>query len=101
MRDSANDLLLSVVSVWEIGIKVSIGRLPVPLPLDPFIPDQIAHNRTQLLPLELAHTLAVSMLPLHHRDPFDRMLITQAQQEGLAMIRADPWFDAYGVQRIW
>ena len=97
----SNELLLSVACVWEIAIKVSIGRLPIPEPLDTFIPAQLRINRIGLLPIELRHTLKVASLPLHHRDPFDRLLIAQALAEGLPIVSADPAFDSYPVQRLW
>jgi PIN domain nuclease of toxin-antitoxin system len=97
----SNELLLSVACLWEIAIKVSIGRLPIPEPLDTFIPEQLRINRIGLLPIELRHTFEVTRLPLHHRDPFDRMLIAQALAEGLPIVSADPAFDNYSVQRLW
>jgi PIN domain nuclease of toxin-antitoxin system len=96
-----NDLVLSVASTWEIAIKVSIGRLPIPQPLDTFIPEQLRINRIGLLPIELKHTLEVVRLHLHHRDPFDRLLISQAVLEGLPIVSADSAFDDYPVERIW
>lgn len=97
----SNELLLSVACVWEIAIKVSIGRLPIPAPLDTFIPEQLRINRIGLLPIELKHIFEVTRLPLHHRDPFDRLLIAQALTEGLPIVSADPAFDSYSVQRPW
>ena len=97
----SNEPFLSVACVWEIAVKVSIGRLPLPEPLDTFIPEQLRINRIGLLPIELRHTFAVARLPLHHRDPFDRLLIAQALAEGLPIVSADPAFDSYPVQRLW
>lgn len=97
----SNELLLSVACVWEIAIKVSIGRLPIPAPLDTFILEQLRINRIGLLPIELKHIFEVTRLPLHHRDPFDRLLIAQALTEGLPIVSADPAFDSYSVQRFW
>lgn len=97
----SNELLLSVACVWEIAIKVSIGRLPIPGPLDTFIPEQLRINRIGLLPIELKHIFEVTRLSLHHRDPFDRLLIAQALTEGLPIVSADPAFDSYSVQRLW
>lgn len=98
---SSNEPLLSTVSVWEIAIKVSIGRLPIPESLNTFIPEQLRINRIGLLPIELRHIFEVSGLPLYHRDPFDRLLIAQALIEGLPIVSADPAFDNYPIQRIW
>jgi PIN domain nuclease of toxin-antitoxin system len=96
-----NELLLSVASVWEIAIKVKAGRLPIPEPLHTFIPEQLGRNRIGLLPIELAHVLEVARLPLHHRDPFDRLLICQSIVESLPILSADSAFDDYPVHRIW
>jgi PIN domain nuclease of toxin-antitoxin system len=96
-----NEILLSVASVWEIAIKVNTGRLPIPEPLQTFIPEQLGRNRIGLLPIALAHVMEAARLPLHHRDPFDRLLICQAIVEGLPILSADSAFDDYPVQRIW
>lgn len=101
LTTGGNQLLLSVASVWEIAIKVSIGRLPIPLPLDDFIPEQLRINRIELLPVSLEHTFRVARLPLHHRDPFDRILAAQAMQEGVPLVSADAALDAYPVVRHW
>ena len=97
----SNEPLLSAACVWEIVIKVSIGRLPIPGPLDSFIPEQLSTNRIVLLPIELKHLLEIARLPLHHRDPFDRLLIAQAVVEGIPIVSADPAFDQYPIERIW
>ena len=97
----ANEPLLSVASVWEIAIKVSIRRLPLPEPLRTFIPEELRVNRIGVLPIELSHTFEVARLPFHHRDPFDRLLIAQALVENLPIISVDTVFDSYPVQRLW
>ena len=96
-----NEVLLSVASVWEIAIKVSIGRLPLPEPVDQFIPEHTRNNRITLLPIEPRHTYEVARLPLHHRDPFDRLLIAQALVEDLPLVSADSAFDSYSIKRFW
>jgi PIN domain nuclease of toxin-antitoxin system len=101
LSTGGNQVLLSLASVWEIAIKVRIGRLPLPLPLDTFIPEQLRLNRLDLLPITLEHTFEVARLPLHHRDPFDRLLIAQAIGEGIPIVSADEAFDAYPVERHW
>jgi PIN domain nuclease of toxin-antitoxin system len=101
IAEGGNEPILSAACVWEIGIKVSIGRLPIPAPLDSFIPEQLRINRISLLPIELRHIFEMTRLPLHHRDPFDRLLIAQAIVEGLPVVSADPAFDNYPIQRIW
>jgi PIN domain nuclease of toxin-antitoxin system len=101
IRASGNQLLLSVASVWETAIKQNLGRLPIPEPLDSFIPAHLRTNRITLLPIQLRHTFAVARLPLHHRDPFDRLLVAQAISESIPVVSADGAFDAYPVQRLW
>lgn len=96
-----NEPLLSMASVWEIAIKVSLGRLPLPEPIETLIPEQLRTNRIALLPIELSHTSQVARLPLHHRDPFDRLLIAQALTEGLPIVSIDPAFDHYPIERLW
>ncbi|MDQ3134594.1 MAG: type II toxin-antitoxin system VapC family toxin [Acidobacteriota bacterium] len=101
LLESDVDLLLSVGSLWEIAIKVSIGKLSLPDSYDKFIPQQMALNDIEMLPLNLAHLEVVVTLPLHHRDPFDRLLIAQAMVENVPIVSADGMFDNYGVNREW
>jgi PIN domain nuclease of toxin-antitoxin system len=101
IRDGTNELLLSVASVWEMAIKVRLDRLPIPQPLDSFVPLQLEINRISLLPIELQHTFEIARLPLHHRDPFDRLLIGQAMVETIPIISADDAFASYEVEVMW
>ena len=101
VRKLGNEAFLSVASVWEIAIKVNLGRLPIPQPLETFIPEQLRLNHITLLPVELSHTFEVAGMPLHHRDPFDRIIIAQAQVEDLDLVSADVAFDQYAVRRLW
>lgn len=101
ISNGETELLLSVASIWEIAIKVSIGRLPIPEPLDSFIPEHLRLNRIGLLAIAPSHALEVARLPLHHRDPFDRLLIAQGMLEGLPVVSADSVFDSYPVERLW
>ena len=96
-----NGRLLSLASVWEIAIKASLGKLSFEQPLEQFLPQQITLNRIQLLDISMAHTLRVATLPLHHRDPFDRMLVAQALSENLSVLSNDTALDAYGIKRLW
>src|SRR5438067_10689879 len=82
-KDPANTLLLSVVSVWEMQIKHQAGKLQLTVPLDQLIAGHQQSNNLQVLPVELAHVLALDTLPTHHKDPFDRLLIAQAKVEGI------------------
>ncbi len=95
------DLLLSVASLWEIAIKVSIGKLMLPDTYDKFIPQQVTLNNIEILPISMAHLAAVAVLPLHHRDPFDRLLTAQAMVEQVSIVSADVMFDSYPVSRMW
>jgi len=96
-----SDLVLGVASIWEILIKVQLGKLNLPRPAGPFVIRKLAENRIETLPIALDHSLAFEGLPMHHRDPFDRMLIAQAQEENLPIITADPVFSRYPVKVIW
>ncbi|MBK1986758.1 type II toxin-antitoxin system VapC family toxin [Sphaerospermopsis aphanizomenoides BCCUSP55] len=96
-----NDNLLSIASVWEIAIKHSIGKLTLALGFDDFVEQQIIGNGIILKEIDQQHISVVSQLPLHHRDPFDRMLIAQAIVENIPIISADSKFDAYPIQRLW
>ncbi|WP_454085351.1 type II toxin-antitoxin system VapC family toxin [Georgenia sp. Marseille-Q6866] len=90
---AADDLLISAVSFAEIGIKVSLNKLDVP----PGLEDAVQALGLRVLGLSPAHGLAVGDLPLHHRDPFDRLIIAQAVCEGLPVVTADPRFDDYPI----
>ena len=101
LLESDADLLLSVASLWEISIKVSIGRLTLAQPYDIFIPQQLTNNAIEILPISSAHLGVVSTLPFHHRDPFDRLIIAQAMIEQLPIVSIDAAFDAYSAKRLW
>ena len=99
--DSDNELLLSLVSVWEMAIKASIGKLVLRIPLRQLLEEQCRINDIGLLPIAFDHVLAVETMPFHHRDPFDRLLAAQALGEHLTLLSRDPLFDVYGVSRQW
>ncbi len=101
LRDPVNEKLLSIASPWEVGIKVSAGKLTLSEPLEAYFDEQMKLNSVKMLPITLAHVACVSTLPLHHRDPFDRMLIAQSLMENIPIISADAAFDAYSVVRYW
>ncbi len=96
-----SDLVLSIASIWEILIKVQLRKLSLPEPAGPYVIRKMADNRIEALPIELDHLLAFEGLALHHRDPFDRMLIAQALEEDLPIVTADPFFALYPVEVIW
>jgi PIN domain nuclease of toxin-antitoxin system len=99
--DTATHCLLSAVSVAEIAIKYSIGRLTLPAPPDHLVGEAIRGAGAEELALEHRHALAVATLPLHHRDPFDRLLVAQAQVEGVPIITVDRALEPYDVEVIW
>jgi PIN domain nuclease of toxin-antitoxin system len=101
IEDATNIAILSVASLWEMAIKVSVGKLTVGQPFDAVISQQLTLNRITLLGISLSHAAAVAVLALHHRDPFDRMLVAQALVEQVPIVSRDPAFDAYGVTRLW
>ncbi|MEH1864049.1 MAG: type II toxin-antitoxin system VapC family toxin [Nostoc sp.] len=96
-----NDNLLSIASVWEMAIKHSIGKLNFGLTFDEFIEQQIIRNGIELLPITIDHITVVATLPLHHRDPFDRILIAQSIVENIPLLSADKIFDLYPIRRLW
>jgi PIN domain nuclease of toxin-antitoxin system len=96
-----SDLWLSVVSVWEILIKVNKGQIPIPDPAGPYLMKKLAENRIDLLPITLDHVLKIEAIPMHHRDPFDRMLIAQSMDEDWPIITSDPMFKKYPIRVIW
>lgn len=101
VEDEANTKFLSMASVWEMAIKHSIGKLPLTLPFPMFMKRELESNGFLLLPIEFDHLTQVASLPLHHRDPFDRLIIAQSIAENMAIVSADSAFDAYGVSRLW
>jgi PIN domain nuclease of toxin-antitoxin system len=101
LQDGANELLFSTASAYELTIKAQSGRLSLPEPPDTYVPSRLAANALESLSIELPHALRAGTLPSIHRDPFDRMLIAQAQIEGLPILTADPAISRYDVETIW
>ncbi|HEX5149122.1 MAG TPA: type II toxin-antitoxin system VapC family toxin [Candidatus Limnocylindrales bacterium] len=101
IQDGANELLFSTASAYELTIKAHNGRLSLPEPPDSYVPSRLAANAFESLSIELAHALRAGSLPAIHRDPFDRMLVAQAQIEGLPILTADPAISRYDVETIW
>lgn len=100
-QNQENTLLLSVASVWEMQIKLQLGKLKLALPLPVLIESQKTTNNIQVLSIELEHVLALEKLPSHHKDPFDRLLIAQANVEEFVVVSNDPIFKKYPVKLIW
>ena len=101
IEDSANEKFVSIVSIWETAIKVSLGKMSLSAPFDVLFPNQLEVNGFELLPVKVEHTSVVTTLPFHHRDPFDRLLIAQAIEEKMTLLSVDNVFDDYGVTRLW
>lgn len=101
IEDPANRKLVSIASCWEIAIKAGTGKLQLGEPSVSFLNREITRNNFEILPIGLYHATAVETLPLHHRDPFDRLLVAQAQIEQIPIVSADPVFDHYAVTRLW
>lgn len=98
LADIENSVLFSAVSSWEISIKYYAGKLPLPESPETFIMSGFAKYGIEPLAIQHAQTLRAGGLPMHHRDPFDRLLIAQAQLEDLTIVTSDPLFDAYEVK---
>jgi len=101
INDGNNEILLSIVSIWEIAIKHSIGKLSFELPFEIFISQQLSVNNFDLLNIRVNHLNIVANLALHHRDPFDRLIIAQAMVEQVPVVGIDEVFDLYPIQRLW
>jgi PIN domain nuclease of toxin-antitoxin system len=101
IEDPSNEGLLSIASLWEMAIKVSLGKLTLSASFDDLIPEQLNSNGFGLLNIRIAHVSLVATLPFHHRDPFDRLLIAQGLTEKIPVVSIDSAFDAYGITRLW
>lgn len=101
LADRSNSLCLSAASTWEIAIKYRLGKLPLPEPPGLFIPARLLRDQIRIVPVDVLHTTRVADLPDHHSDPFDRMLVAQAQHEGLTFVTADRKLEPYDVPLLW
>lgn len=99
--DAGNVIFLSGVSGLEIAVKYSLGKLKLTAPPREFIEARIANNDLSPLPVALAHTYRLAHLPFHHRDPFDRLLVSQAMEEDLPIVTSDAALGAYDVETMW
>ncbi len=99
--DSDNTLYLSMASAWEMAIKSSLNKLKLPLPVDQYIVTRTQTHGITLLDITIQHMAVVENLPYHHKDPFDRLLISQCLSEKLPIITNDRMFAAYPIQRVW
>ncbi len=99
--DGKNQLLLSAASGWEIATKVRLGKLDMPDNLQSFVLEQMALNAIESLPVRMSHALHVHKLPDYHRDPFDRLIVSQARLENMPILTADPQIGQYAARTIW
>ena len=99
--DGSNDVLLSAAVAMELSVKAGNGRLDLPEPIEKFVPNRLAAEGFQGLAIELRHALRAGILPWIHRDPFDRLLVAQAQVESLPILTIDPVIAQYEVETIW
>lgn len=99
--DGDTEVALSIASVWEIAIKTGAGRMDLPDAVERYVPDRLQRHAIELLAIELSHALRAGALPRIHGDPFDRMLVAQAQVEGLPILTANPMISRYDVETIW
>jgi PIN domain nuclease of toxin-antitoxin system len=100
-QDPANEMWLSVVSIWEMQIKLQLGKLQLKLPLSEIIEGQQQTNNVQVLPITLTRVLALEGLPTPHKDPFDRLLVAQTNVESAVLVSGDKIFEQYPVQLFW
>jgi len=101
LKSSDNELLLSLVSVWEIQIKSHLGKLELKEPLLDIVQRQESQNGVVILPITLTHIIELDQLPWHHKDPFDRLLIAQSRVESATLVSKDPALGQYDCQRLW
>jgi PIN domain nuclease of toxin-antitoxin system len=100
-ESARNELVLSIVSAWELQIKIDLGKLKLVAPVRELIEEQQRENSLELLPITLPHLSQLSTLPALHSDPFDRMLAAQAKVEGARLVSADDKFAGYPVKVFW
>lgn len=101
IEDTSNDRYLSVASLWEMAIKVSIGKLDIPLPFTRLVRQHVVGNSIDLLQIEPEHLDEQRRMPFHHRDPFDRLIIAQAITEEMDVVGRDEAFEAYPIRMVW
>ena len=94
-------IVLSAATIWEVAIKVGLGKLTLSQPYRLWMNQALADLGATVLPITVEYADAQAALPAHHRDPFDRLLIAQAMVEGIALVSVDSQFDSYGVHRLW
>ena len=101
ITDPAHQKQISPASDWEIAIKIRLGKYSLPSPYETFMRQQLLRNNFAILQIAVSHTAVLTTLPLHHRDPFDRLLVAQAMVEDIPLVSGDPALDAYPIIRLW
>ena len=99
--DSNSEIFLSIASLWEIAIKVNIGKLALDAPFEQLFPKELHFHKIRILDITVDNLVQLTTLPLHHQDPFDRLIVAQAIVEGIPIISKDEAFDLYDVKREW
>ena len=101
IEDPANESFVSIVSLWEIAIKAGMGKLSLPAPFSTVFPSELLQNGIGVVSVELAHLEALLQLPPIHRDPFDRLIVAQANVEGMTLVTSDAHLASYPVPILW
>ena len=101
LEDGRNDKFVSVASIWEIAIKYRIGKLALSSPPEKYLPDILSEGGMTIMSVLFDHALLVSKLEMYHKDPFDRLLVSQCLLEDMTLISGDTILDSYGVNRLW
>jgi PIN domain nuclease of toxin-antitoxin system len=101
LQPLANDVLLSAATIWEVAIKVGLGKLTLSMPYRDWMDKAVADLKLTILPVTVEYAERQSTLPPHHKDPFDRLLVAQALVENIPIVSVDVTFDLYGITRTW
>lgn len=101
IRDGRNEILVSVASIWEVAIKARKGKLDLPMEIDDYVDDRLKRNRWATMAVDVRHAVRAATLPMIHADPFDRVLVAQAQLESLPIVTTDAAITRYDVETIW
>ena len=101
IEDAASEKYVSIAALWETAIKISIGKMSLAAPFDILFPHQLQISGFVILPNKINHASAITTLPFHHRDPFDRIMIAQTIEENMNIISIDTVLDDYSVTRLW
>ncbi len=101
IKSYRNHLFWSTASSWELSIKCALGRLEFEEPLESLLPSELAKNQIEIMPIQNEEAILAGQLPMHHKDPFDRMLIAQANIESMGIITNDSKFRLYEADIYW